>query len=543
MDKMIGLDYENSIDSVLRKKNGTFYTPSSIIDKVLKRALGDVDVLDNPFVRILDPSCGCGYFLLGVYKVLYNAFYKRLSDLRKKFNSSTYKVVRNQKTCEIYGYDYWNIKNLSYHIIQNCIYGADIDAEAVKIAKENLIKVSGNKNLQQINIVCCNSLVRWEKNSSKDELSIFWGRKYNYVVGNPPWVSLSRKFGNNADEKLLEYYMNEYHGNRYLPNLYEYFIKRSIEVLEKKGKLGFVIPDRFAKNLYYRDFRKEILENYNIVYVAFGIEFPGINTDCMIFIMQKKFNLKNGVVVEEGKDSCIVKQESYMRSLNMCFYGIVYIKFCDIKYKIESQSVFLGDMATTFTGFIGKSSIISEKRLSTCQTCILRGKSIEKYAVVKKFYYEFKEENIKGGTRDIKKLKFKKKIIMRKTGKDIIAAIDYSGCIIEQSLYGIICDDNFEAEYVLGILNSKLIKWYYRNFLVTNCKSMPQIKKYILERIPVKKCTKSLQKKISRTVSCISSCESQDMKIALENELDDMIFSLYKIEGQNRQKILDMVNK
>ncbi len=81
------------------------------------------------------------------------------------------------------------------------------------------------------------------------------------------------------------------------------------------------------------------------------------------------------------------------------------------------------------------------------------------------YYYEFVDVNIKGGTKDIKKLKNNNKVIVRKTGKSIIAALDNTGYAIEQSLYGIIPDrEEISSEYILGILNSKLIQWYYMKF-------------------------------------------------------------------------------
>nr|WP_278001334.1 TaqI-like C-terminal specificity domain-containing protein [Clostridium botulinum] len=103
------------------------------------------------------------------------------------------------------------------------------------------------------------------------------------------------------------------------------------------------------------------------------------------------------------------------------------------------------------------------------------------------FYYDFRDENIKGGTKDLKKLKYRGKILVRKTGNEIIAAYDAEGIIIEQSLYGIInLKESFSYKYILGILNSQLINWYYKNYLVTNKESTPQLKKYRLNKIPIK---------------------------------------------------------
>ncbi len=59
---LLGYEYENSLDKNGRKIKGAFYTPPFIIDYILKYTMGNLDVLKTPFVKILDPACGCGYF-------------------------------------------------------------------------------------------------------------------------------------------------------------------------------------------------------------------------------------------------------------------------------------------------------------------------------------------------------------------------------------------------------------------------------------------------------------------------------------------------
>lgn len=100
---------------------------------------------------------------------------------------------------------------------------------------------------------------------------------------------------------MKEYYSKNYEGNTYLPNLYEYFIKRSMEILKVGGRFGFIIPDRLASNLQYKDFRKKLLERYNIINVVFEIKFPEINTDTMIIIAENKYSRHNKIKVNVYK--------------------------------------------------------------------------------------------------------------------------------------------------------------------------------------------------------------------------------------------------
>lgn len=555
MDKqgeVLGHDYEKSLEIGLRKKKGTFYTPYYIVDFLLENTMKDIDVLKNPFVKVLDPSCGCGFFLVSAYKLLFIKFKNNLGKLRKKFGSELYKIVENGKKITISGFIYWNEDNLSRHLLKNCIFGSDIDSNAVEITKHNLYSLCKYKIDLDSNIVCCNSLIKWDedyenciKGSDVKVMVDFWSRKYDYVVGNPPWVSLSRKFKNSVDDDMLKYYIDRYDGNRYLPNLYEYFIKRSLELLDENGKIGIVVPDRFASNVQYGKFRRHILGRYNIVHLVFGIKFPGISTDIMIFIAENNYDINNKIIVDvKDKAKYEMNQIDYKKNPNIEFFHDPDSRYGAIRKGIEFDSCRLGSICNTFTGFIGSKTMITQVRHNKTQIEILKGRNVSGYSISGNYYYDFVDENIKGGTKNIEKLAYKNKIVLRKTGKSIEAALDSRGYVIEQSLYGIILKDTkYSIEYILGILNSKLIQWYYRSFLVTNYRSMPQIKKYNLDRIPIKICSGNKKYRIENMVSDILNCSDNVERNLIQEELDFSIFELYGVKQNDRNIILKLLGK
>lgn len=580
---VLGKEYESMMDRTRRKTYGSFYTPDFIVDHIIENTMNDLNLVESPFVKILDPSCGAGYFLIRVYDTLIDKFSTSIDYIRDKYWEEEYSIEIDGKLEKLQGKDYWKKKNLGYHILKHCIYGSDIDSDAVEITKLNL-KSKGNFNLDlSLNIVCCDSLIRWEedydlesivevdigffllgyrdldgtelkKRLSINEISIlysvynFWKQQYDYIIGNPPWVSLNRKHKKSIQNKLMDYYIGRYNGNKYLPNLYEYFIKRALKSVKSNGKIGFVIPDRFAKNLQYKFLRKEILNNYNIINLTFEIDFPDINTDSMILILEKSYDEHNKINLNIfNKREYFIYQSEYLKNEN---YEFIYENRWDfgiIKNKIENQSKFLGDISTTFTGFIGNTKKITSNIISDSQVEILKGENIKKFTVLGNYYYEFIPENLKGGTKNIKKLACPLKIVVRKTGNKIIAALDTKGCIVEQSLYGIIhLNNEFSYKYVLGILNSRLMEWYYLNFLVTNINSTPQIKKYSLNRIPIKYCDKKRQKIIENLVDKIclevedqksKSLKENEKLNTLQSELDYEVFNLYNLDNEDLIKI------
>lgn len=569
---ILGEDYEKSMEKDKRKKNGSFYTPDFIVDYIIENTMENIDVIKNPFLKVLDPSCGSGYFLIKIYDFLMKKFKNNIEAIRNSFSDERYSIQMENTVEVISGLEYWQENNLSYHILKNCIYGSDIDSEAVNITRINLITNSGCSIDLSSNIICCNSLIKWEEDYNwkdvvgcslgkisfkyndltgninniklkKEEayklinICQFWNERYDYILGNPPWVSLSRRHKKDIENELISYYKNNYSGNSYLPNLYEYFIKRSLQLLENKGRIGFIIPDRLANNLQHADFRREILNNYNILNLTFEVDFPNINTDTMIFIVEKNHRKNNNIKIEVyNKRKYIINQEEYKENLNFKFFYESDSSHRSIKKDIEKNSFLLGDICTTFTGFIGDKKKINHDKVNSEQVKILKGENIRKYDVLNNYYYNFISENIKGGTKNIDKLTCKNKIVIRKTGKRIIAALDKEGNIIEQSLYGIISiKEKISHKYILGILNSKLIQWYYLNFLVTNLNSTPQIKKYSLDRIPIKDCSLKELRRIEDLVDMIISTTKERM--ILEEELDKSIFDLYGISKVDREII------
>ncbi|MCI1944084.1 TaqI-like C-terminal specificity domain-containing protein [Clostridium luticellarii] len=546
---LLGETYEKSMDRQQRRETGSFYTPGYIVDYIVENIMSNLDVKKNPFVKVLDPSCGSGYFLIKVYEVLMKKFSKNLEFIRDEFKEEIYRVQGKNGTEFIKGEQYWQPSNLSFHILRECIYGADIDEFAVELAKINLHNKSGIDLELKYNIVCCNSLIKWEKGHGREEycsltaenISGFWGKKYDYILGNPPWISLSRKYRKNIKDNLMDYYIANYRGNTYLPNLYEYFIERSMELLAPHGRFGFIVPDRLASNLYYKDFRKSLLQNYNILNLVFEIEFPEINADSMIIIAENGLKKYNKIKIDICKKrTYTVEQQQYMKNMN---YELTYCynsKSLDIKDCIEKSSKRLSELCNTFTGFIGCSEKIDANRTQLNQVKILKGENIDKFKILNSCYYDFVPENIKGGTKDIRKLGSKNKIVIRKTGKKLIAALDCEGYIIEQSLYGIMCRNkkNFIC-YILGILNSTLIQWYYLNFLITNPNSTPQIKKYSLDQIPICECSPRYMRTVEKLVNKIMYEKGE--KGIFEKKLDETVFDLYNIDYKYRDIIIDEV--
>ena len=88
------------------------------------------------------------------------------------------------------GKDYWTEENIHYHLLKHCIYGADIDSFAVQLTTINLLLKDLDNLTDELNIVKCDSLIKWEKdydwkdlqNQLKEEFEIIKTTQINMLT-------------------------------------------------------------------------------------------------------------------------------------------------------------------------------------------------------------------------------------------------------------------------------------------------------------------------------------------------------------------------
>ena len=398
---------------------GAFYTPRHIVDLIVEQAIGrlcDEFPSDRiPYLKILDPSCGEGAFLTGAY-----------SYLQKRFPS------------------------LEDRLLQQTLYGADIDESALGRTREAL---------PHANLRLGDSLL--------DPKAI--GADFDAVIGNPPWMSLAGRFGIDAysDEQII-HLRERFGGSSYMPNLFEYFISLGLELTRHGGYFSYIVPDRLAFNKHFADLRKRLLSETELISLVYGIPFPGITADTMVFGCRKG---------SPGCGSVGVWEYGSMgeRSTSNVQLPTSNIEFPRPQSAIVERMdnlpgrVLLGEIFDITSGFGGKSSLITEERVSDSQIPVLRGSSIVPYQVRKRYWFEFRKENRTGRTWDKAKLSASPKILIRKTGDHLIAAYDDSDAYPEQSLYFLYNKrTDLNWHFILGLLNSETVNLYYRARCLTN---------------------------------------------------------------------------
>jgi len=307
----------------VKKAGGVYYTPTHIVDYIVKHTIGTLLEGLTPkkasSVRILDPACGSGSFLIGAFQCLmdwHRDWY--IQDGHAKHTKELFVGAGGE----------WRLTTAEKRrILLNNIYGVDLDTQAVETTKLSLLlKVLEGETQETINaqlsflreralpdlannIKCGNSLIGpefYEKRPlglfSDDErwrINLFdWKSSYpevfgaddpgfDAIIGNPPYIRIQslREWAPIEAEFYKNNYASARRGNY---DIYVVFVERGLDLLNGKGRLGFILPSKFLSTDYGAALRRRIAESRVLDQVVdFGHEqvFSQATTyTCLLFL-------------------------------------------------------------------------------------------------------------------------------------------------------------------------------------------------------------------------------------------------------------------
>lgn len=300
----------------VRKAGGVYYTPQYVVDYIVQNTVGKLTEGKTPQevskIKIVDPACGSGSFLIGAYKYLLNwhkDYYNNNAKLTtKKDNPLT--AEGNLTTTE------------KKRILLNNIYGVDIDINAVEVTKLSLLlKCMEGETSASIahqlsffnerilptlenNIKSGNSLVDTDFYGSQLDFGeekkvkpfnwakafpeIFKQGGFDVVIGNPPYVRSKL-----LDETQRDYFSKKFKSAKGTFDIYSVFIEQAFNLIKDKGLVAFINPNKYFYSNYGEGIRKVITDNYSFESIVDFNEyqvFEGITTYTTVNIFSKRKN-------------------------------------------------------------------------------------------------------------------------------------------------------------------------------------------------------------------------------------------------------------
>lgn len=524
-----------------QKSNAAFLTNNTlVIDLVLKKIPEDKNIFDSSF---LEPACGQGVFLI---KIILKAF----------SISPSMSVIST--------------------FIENKLFFVDIDPYMIDITKNNISDLF-------LYLFNCeyegkfNSFVEdfsnLESQSGKPQLANLY-ESIDYVIGNPPYISLYGRRDQKKNEDQRIYFLKNYeqfpsHLKNGKINYVMLFIERGLRFLKLGGKLSFVIDTSFFETAY-EHCRKYLVENYTIESLTYNVQgFENVASGQTVLIVSNIRPRNNSVLVtnDETKDEVYVKQETWNRPDDEYKFRISHCEESDsILEKIFSKGdktlkemypkknlrtcVMLLNMEEKFTTLDKSSSCPSYPYYKGSSG--LKYKYAELYHS-KYFNYdkalqdsindELKQELILKGIKNKKRIGLGEisiyenpKVYIRQSAKELIASYEEKPSSANNSLYVFSLRESsteakFFLKYLCGLMNSKLYTFFaqQRRIIRYNKGKQPQIKTSDLYQIFIPK-DKELRDCIVNKVESIY--DNPQKSESYQKEIDELLYDYYKLNAE-----------
>ena len=502
-----------------RKKDGVFYTPKYITKYIVENTIGklcedkksDIGIIEDEYftdkkrqlktkenllgklntyrdwlhqLTIVDPACGSGAFLNEALNFLITE-HNYVDELETKLTGSSFTFTYHSES-----------------ILENNLFGVDLNEESVEIAKLSLWlrTAEPNRKLNSLNdnIKCGNSLIddseiagdkafNWEQEFPQ----VFAKGGFDVVIGNPPYVPA--EYIDESNKLFLEKLYQSAFGRI---NLYPIFYEKGLQILKENGRLGFITPYTILKNKYYKEARKYILEHSTIREL---IDFKGVlvfkdaAVDSIILILKK-----------EIKDSYNFKQISDIKSFENNLYTIDHFNLSEILgnedlsmlitindkliKRVSLNSIQLKEILNFNQGIItgGNSKYLTEEKSEITEK-VLTGSDFNRYYLNKTnqlIIYDTKKLH-RPRKREI--FEVSEKILLRQTGAYPICMLDTEQYYTLDTIHnGLLFNNNYELKFLLTILNSKLLRFLYESQINEGGKVFAQVKIIYIDPLPIK---------------------------------------------------------
>jgi len=528
----------------VRKAGGVYYTPQYIVDYIVQHTVGRLlsdcrTPEDVARLKILDPACGSGSFLLGAYQALIDWHVRYYSDkerLTKRDRAVAYLDSDGRVRLTA---------RLKRQILLNNLFGVDIDPQAVEVTRLSLsLKALEDTRHDELydertlfkqtvlpdlsgNVKCGNSLIGPDYCAGRifpnaEELRrvkpFDWAQEFpqvflpspaggggargeggfDVVIGNPPYIQLSMADYYDAD--VNSYFSQNYSSSMGRMNTFGLFIERVLKsLLAQNGLMSFIVPNTLLTQEYYQPLRQQILKYRLEVITCYGYPvFADAVVETIVFVIRNALPEANKVRVTECDNRTMsyrireIEQAFYVNTHRNAFLVKVDNGTIELRAKLDNLcGLRLNGIANINQAIALKydrsKSLFRERQRENYKP-VLDGRNIQRYVLEWSGYYLAYDVSKIHSCKRTDIFDAKEKILFRRVGDRLIATYDDAQFYALNTLVVItlVPRVDLNIKYVLGLLNSRLMSFYYVTYLKSTKKVFSEIQARQLAQLPIR---------------------------------------------------------
>jgi type I restriction-modification system DNA methylase subunit len=607
----------------VKKAGGIFYTPTYIVRFIVENAIGSLCAERTPKelarLRILDPACGSGSFLIAAYQYLLDwhlSWYHEHGPEGLAKGKSP--AIHMTSTGE------WRLTTGERkRILLNNIFGVDVDTQAVETTKLSLLlKVLEGETSETVgqtmhlfheralpdldqNIKCGNALVapdlyqqleieqiaadeRYRINVfdwSKEFPDIVQGGGFHAIIGNPPYVDIKTLPTVDA-----EYIFSKYKTANNRINLFATFIERALSLLAPRHfRFAMIVPTALAAQDSYQALRRLILQSAQLTKVvrlpneSFGESAGDVKVDTMIFVLEEKPRTPKRIEIigyrgyarvteidpgaaqihtfvdqsdwETNQDSvwAFNTGDSDQSLLQKCEIGTVALEECaEFCLGLTPYDKYKGHTPKQIQDRVFHSA----SRKDSTYKKLLAGNDVLRYAVKWNGRTWINYGPWLGAARE-RRFFTSRRILVKQiidwTSKRIWAALVDEELYNTQNAFNLLPRPEWEVEYLLGIINSRLMTFYHRKrfldefkmrfqkILIKDCRRLPirQIDQRKKKMVDLRdRLVNAVRRMIALRRDFLKRSGTQHEKTSVERlaaatdrEIDGIVYELYELNA------------
>lgn len=495
----------------VRKAGGVFYTPTYIVDYIVKQTVGKLCEGQTPKevarLRILDPACGSGSFLLGAYQFLLDWHL----DWYTQHEPDKYTRGKSPALRQSASGDWQLTTGERKRILLNNLYGVDIDAQAVETTKLSLLlKVLEGETSESLgprlfqeralpdlgnNIKCGNSLIGSDfyeqgqlaffDEEERYRINVFdWaaefaeimkGGGFDAVIGNPPYGAMITK-------PEAEYLSSQFIATGKNLDTYSLFMEDAIRLCKSRGRISMIVPTGWYSGAKFSGLRRLIAcatDPTSFVNLPYDIFDAWVDTT--VFVATKREEIidwprsgKHVVTIRTfPKRHRIFGVEEFLEEVSIAEFADwfkdgedEYLTYADLATtkllkKVRAVSTPLQELADVQRGVTPFH--LADKPMHTTSKIAFEGtvrrykldRGETKYIQFDDSLAEFKPERYFVGPRLLLR-----ELISRQFQLQAVKVTE--NFVTNKSMQSILqLPDAPTLNYLLGIINSRLMSWYF----------------------------------------------------------------------------------